>query len=616
MQSKQLIKIIRIISSIVIMLFAKSNFLFVLSYLIIGIDVLYYAIKEIIEGNGISEYFLMSIATIGAFFIGEFHEASFVMLFYQIGEFFGDFAYDKSEQNIKKLMDLRPSYANLVDGENVTKVDPGVVKIGDTILIKPYEKIPIDGYVIEGETNLDTKSLTGESIPRYVTVSDTVLSATVNYEGTIKIKTTKNYKDSSASKIIELIENANEKKSKPENFITAFAKIYTPIVCILSFLVFVVPVCINIFLLNVNPSFSVWGYRALTLLVISCPCALVVSVPLAFFASIGNASKKRVLIKGSNYIESLSKVRCVAFDKTGTMTKGIFEVIDIHHNGVDKNKILEVAAHIEFFSNHPIANCIKKEYGKEIDKNLVSDIKEVGGYGLSGYLDGKLVLVGSNKLMKNYNIDYKDCSSIGTIVHVAYDNQYMGHIVISDVIKKDSKEAVSMLKRININNIMMLTGDLKNVAMDVASEIGIKKVFYELLPEDKLKIIEEEISKKKDREKLVFVGDGINDAPCLVRSDIGISMGSIGSDAAVEASDVVLMDESPLKIYEVICIAKRTMLVVYTNIILSILVKLIVLVLSILGISNMGLAVFADVGVLIICVINSVSLLFYNLRKE
>ena len=610
MSRNQFIKIIRIILAVVILLTAKNNLFFLLSYLIVGIDVLYYAIKELFENHEISEYFLMSIATIGAFFIGEFHEASFVMLFYQIGEFFGDFAYDKSEQNIKKLLDLRPDYANLVKGNNVEKVDPKVVNIGDIILIKPYEKVPIDGCVIEGETNLDTKSLTGESIPRYVTISDTVLSGTVNYEGTIKIKTTKLFKDSSASKIIDLLEKSSEKKSKPENFITVFAKIYTPIVCILSLLIFIIPVSINIFFIHREPALNIWGYRALVLLVISCPCALVVSVPLAFFASIGNASKKRILIKGSNYIESLSKVKSVAFDKTGTMTKGIFEVIDIHHTD-DKNKILEIAAHLEFFSNHPIANCIKKEYGKNIDKKRINDVKEIGGYGLSGYIDGKKVLVGSNKLMKNNNIDYEECSSIGTIVHVAYDNQYMGHIVISDVIKPDSKKAVEMLKKININNIMMLTGDLKNVAFDVANIIGIKKVYYELLPQDKLRIVEEEISKKKNNEKIAFVGDGINDAPCLVRSDIGISMGSIESDAAVEASDVVLMDESPLKIYELICIAKRTMTVVYINIIVSIFVKLLVLILSAVGISNMGLAVFADVGVLILCVINSVLLLFY-----
>ena len=610
MSRNQFIKIIRIILAVVILLTAKNNLFFLLSYLIVGIDVLYYAIKELFKNHEISEYFLMSVATIGAFFIGEFHEASFVMLFYQIGEFFGDFAYDKSEQNIKKLLDLRPDYANLVKGNNVEKVDPKVVNIGDIILIKPYEKVPIDGCVIEGETNLDTKSLTGESIPRYVTISDTVLSGTVNYEGTIKIKTTKLFKDSSASKIIDLLEKSSEKKSKPENFITVFAKIYTPIVCILSLLIFIIPVSINIFFMHREPAFNIWGYRALVLLVISCPCALVVSVPLAFFASIGNASKKRILIKGSNYIESLSKVKSVAFDKTGTMTKGIFEVIDIHHTD-DKNKILEIAAHLEFFSNHPIANCIKKEYGKNIDKERINDVKEIGGYGLSGYVDGKKVLVGSNKLMKNNNIEYEECSSIGTIVHVAYDNQYMGHIVISDVIKPDSKKAVEMLKKININNIMMLTGDLKNVAFDVANIIGIKKVYYELLPQDKLRIVEEEISKKKSNEKIAFVGDGINDAPCLVRSDIGISMGSIGSDAAVEASDVVLMDESPLKIYELICIAKRTMTVVYINIIVSIFVKLLVLILSAVGISNMGLAVFADVGVLILCVINSVLLLFY-----
>ena len=610
MSRNQFIKIIRIILAVVILLTAKNNLFFLLSYLIVGIDVLYYAIKELFKNHEISEYFLMSVATIGAFFIGEFHEASFVMLFYQIGEFFGDFAYDKSEQNIKKLLDLRPDYANLVKGNNVEKVDPKVVNIGDIILIKPYEKVPIDGCVIEGETNLDTKSLTGESIPRYVTISDTVLSGTVNYEGTIKIKATKLFKDSSASKIIDLLEKSSEKKSKPENFITVFAKIYTPIVCILSLLIFIIPVSINIFFIHRDPAFNIWGYRALVLLVISCPCALVVSVPLAFFASIGNASKKRILIKGSNYIESLSKVKTVAFDKTGTMTKGIFEVIDIHHTD-DKNKILEIAAHLEFFSNHPIANCIKKEYGKNIDKKRINDVKEIGGYGLSGYVDGKKVLVGSNKLMKNNNIDYEECSSIGTIVHVAYDNQYMGHIVISDVIKPDSKKAVEMLKKININNIMMLTGDLKNVAFDVANIIGIKNVYYELLPQDKLRIVEEEISKKKNNEKIAFVGDGINDAPCLVRSDIGISMGSIGSDAAVEASDVVLMDESPLKIYELICIAKRTMAVVYINIIVSIFVKLLVLILSAVGISNMGLAVFADVGVLILCVINSVLLLFY-----
>lgn len=620
MEKEQKIKLAKIITTLILFIFIKViekkgmvvpvmiPFLYVVPYLIVGYDIILNAINNIKEKEPFDECFLMTVATIGAFAIGEYSEAVFTMFFYNVGEFFGDFAVDSSEKNLKKLTDFRPEIAYLSDG---TKVNPETVKIGDVIVVKNGERIPLDGEVIEGTTMLNMASLTGESIPRQIKAGDEVLSGSVNLDSVIKIKVTKGFSESAASKIIDLIENASEKKSKSENFITEFARVYTPIVCLLALLVFIVPIIYEFAILKANPDIKMWLYRALTLLVISCPCALVISIPLAFFSSIGKASRLGILIKGSNLIETIANIKTIAFDKTGTMTKGVFEIVGIHNeNNIEEKMILEKAAYVEFYSNHPIAKCIKKEYNNKIDIEKIKDCKEIGGYGIEAIIDGKRILAGSIKLMEDNNIAYKRCEHVGTIVHVAEDNKYLGHIVIADKIKEESKEAIEKLKKVGVEKTILLTGDLKDVGEYVAKEIVVDKVYTELLPEDKLKIVDDlHRNYEGTSKKLAFVGDGINDAAALVRSDIGISMGAIGSDSAVEASDVVLMDDDPKKVYETIKIAKKTMLVNYEIIIFTLLIKVLFIILSSFGISNMWFATFADVGVLIICVLNAVRLL-------
>ena len=584
--------------------------LMMIPYLIIGYDILLKAIKKIKHFNSFDECVLMSIATIGAICLHEYAEAVFVMFFYQFGEMFEDWTVDKSRDNILSIFDIKPEYANIEnDKGEIIKINPDDIKIGDTIIVKPYEKIPIDGEIIEGNSLINTKMLTGESVPRVVAVGDNVMSGLINGEGIIKIKATKLVHESTASKIIELIENSTNKKAKSENFISAFAKIYTPIVCLIALIVFICPPIINIILGN-SPMWSVWLYRALTVLVISCPCAIVASIPLAFFVGIGNASKNGILIKGSSYIETLSKAKIIALDKTGTMTKGVFMVVGLHHNTMPDEKLIEIAAHCEYYSNHPIAKSIIKYYNKNIDINRIKDVKEIGGHGISATIDDKKVLIGNEKLMKDNNINYIECNHIGTIVHIAINNNYEGHIVISDVIKEDAKETITELKKIGISNINMLTGDTKKVGEAVAKEIGIDNVFCELLPNQKLEIVEDIMN--KNNNKLIFVGDGINDAPCITRADVGIAMGAYGSDLAVDVSDVVLMNDNPLNIIKSIKISKQVMKVVYQNIFGSIFIKVLFLILSAIGISNMWLSIFADVGVLIIAILNSIRIMYYK----
>ena len=582
--------------------------IFLIAYLIAGYDVLIRAFKRIIKLEAMDETVLMSIATIGAIILGEYQEAVAVMLFYQVGELFQDYSYDKSKDNIKKLVNITPEYANVYRNDSISKVDPAEVAIGETIVVNPHEKVPIDGEILEGSTTLNTSALTGESIPRFVTVGDSISSGLINNENLIKIKTTKEFKNSTASKIIDLIENATEKKSTSENFISSFAKVYTPIVCLIALLTFVLPVAYQFAIQKVSPDFSTWAYRALTVLVISCPCSILISVPLAFFSSLGTASKMGILVKGSNYIEALSKVKTFAFDKTGTMTKGVFEVVGVHHVSMEENEFFRLVSHIEFFSNHPIAKSILKYYGKEVDGNLVKDVKEIGGRGLSGIVDGKVVLAGNDKLMKDNNIDFIDCRDIGTIVHVAIDNQYAGHILIKDVIKENSEKSIKYLKQFGITKNIMLTGDREEIAKDVANKIGLDEYHAELLPDDKLSIVD----KLLKTTKLAFAGDGINDAPCITRADVGIAMGAMGSDAAIDLADIVLMDDDIIKVPTAYKLSKITMRTVYANIAFSIGVKVLVLILSIFGISNMWLAVFSDVGVMIIAVINSVRLLYMH----
>lgn len=581
---------------------------YLVAYLIVGYEVLLNAFKRIVKLEAMDETVLMSIATIGAFILGDYQEAVAVMVFYQIGELFQDYSMDKSRDSIKELVDITPEFANVLRNGKIEKVEPAEVQIGETIVVNPFEKIPIDGEIVDGATMLNTSALTGESIPRYVTVADNVSSGLINNENLIKIKTTKEFKDSTASKIIDLIENATEKKSNSENFISSFAKIYTPIVCLIAFLTFVIPVALQFFIFKINPEFSTWAYRALTVLVISCPCAILISVPLAFFSSLGTASKLGILVKGSNYIESLSKVKAFAFDKTGTMTKGVFEVVGVHHCSLNEEEFFRLVSHIEFFSNHPIAKSILKYYGKEINSSIVSDVKEIGGRGLSGVIEGKVVLAGNDKLMKDNGIDYIECKDIGTIVHVAVDKQYVGHILINDVIKENSKKSITSLKKQGVTKTMMLTGDREEIARDVSEKIGIDEYHAALLPDDKLNILENAI---KDM-KLAFVGDGINDVPCITRADVGIAMGAMGSAAAIDLADIVLMDDDVINVPIAYKLSKVTMRIVYENIVISIGIKVLVLILSIIGISNMWLAVFSDVGVMVLAVINSVRLLYMH----
>ena len=585
--------------------------LYMVPYLIIGYDILKKAIKGIFKGKIFDENFLMAIATIGAIVVGllgkgDYTEAIAVMLFYQIGELFQSYAVGKSRKNISELMDIRPDYANIEKDGNVEKIDPDEVEVGSIIVVNPGEKVPLDGVVIDGKSSLDTSSLTGESFPRSIESGDEVISGCINLNGVLKIKTTKAFEESTASKILDLVENASSRKSKSENFISKFARVYTPVVCILALLLAVVPPVIMTLMGN-NGNWLTWIYRALTFLVISCPCALVISIPLSFFAGIGGASRQGILIKGSNYLETLSKTKMVVFDKTGTLTHGVFKVSGVHHNKLEEEKIIEYAAIAECASSHPISKSLQSAYGKSIDRNRASKIEEISGYGIIAEIDGKQVAVGNNKLMKKLNINYIECEhDFGTVVHVAIDEKYCGHIVISDVIKPNSKQAIKELIKNSISEIIMLTGDNKVVAEDVARELEIDKYHAELLPEHKVEKIEEIIKEKSENEKLAFVGDGINDAPVLSRADIGIAMGAMGSDAAIEAADVVLMDDDPLKISKAIKISKKCLKIVYQNIIFAISVKIICLLLGAIGITNMWAAIFADVGVMIIAVLNAI----------
>ena len=583
-----------------------ETILFLITYFIIGYDILKKAIKGILNRQVFDENFLMAIATVGAIALGEYSEGTAVMLFYQIGEWFQSYAVGKSRRNISELMDIRPDYANIEDDSgNIVQVDPDEVEIGSTIIVKPGEKIPIDGKIIEGTSSLNTSALTGESLPQEVTTNDEVISGCINITGLLKIKTTKEFGESTVSKILDMVENASSKKSKSENFISKFARYYTPAVCYSALALALIPPIINLLIGN-EASWSVWIYRALTFLVISCPCALVISIPLSFFAGIGGASNTGVLVKGSNYLEALAATKYVVFDKTGTMTQGVFEVSGIHHSTIENDQLLEYATLAESYSTHPISKSLQKAYGKPVDKTRIKDVKEISGHGVIAKIDNITVMAGNDKLMKKFNISYVDCHSIGTIVHIAIDNKYAGHILISDLIKPTAKQAIQELKNIGIKKTIMLTGDISKVANKVATDLNIDQVYSELLPEDKVTKVEELLNQKSNKEKLAFVGDGINDAPVLSRADIGIAMGALGSDAAIEAADIVLMDDDPLKIAKAIKISKKCLKIVYENIYFAIGIKVICLILGAIGIANMWLAIFADVGVMVIAVLNAI----------
>lgn len=574
--------------------------LFVLSYVIVGWDIVRNALVNIVRGKVFDENFLMTVATIGAFLIGEYPEAVIVMLFYQIGELFQSYAVDKSRKSIASLMNIRPDYANLKKGDDLVKVDPDEVQVGDIIVIKAGEKIPLDGVVISGSSMVDTSALTGESLPREVSAGDEILSGCININGVITAKVTKEYEESTVSKILDLVENASSKKSQSERFITRFARYYTPIVVIIAaFLAIVPPLLIR------DASFNDWIYRALSFLVVSCPCALVLSIPLSFFGGIGGASRKGILVKGSNYLEALAQTEIMVFDKTGTLTKGVFKVQEIQPEGISKEELLELAAHAESYSNHPISTSLKQAYGKEIDNSRISDVEEIPGHGVKATVDGKIVLAGNEKLMKKMDIAYYTGEMDGTVVHVAVDNEYAGYITIADEIKEDSPKAIKDLRSANIKQMVMLTGDSASAASKVAQELGLDRVYAELLPEGKVEKLEELFSYKSPKGKLAFVGDGINDAPVLARADIGIAMGGLGSDAAIEAADIVIMTDEPSKIATAMRISKKTLKIAYQNIIFAIGVKVAVLILSALGITSMWAAIFADVGVTIIAILNS-----------
>ena len=610
---RMIIAVILVVVAHILKLDEKYEFyISILAYIICGYEIIINALKSIFKGEGLDENVLMTIASIGAFIIGETHEAIAVMIFFQLGELFEDFSMTKSRNSIKALVKIMPETANLYNDGNVKVVKPEELKIGDVILVNPYEKIPIDGEIIEGATTLNTAMLTGESIPRYVTVGDSVASGLMNNDKVIKVQVKKEFKDSTASKILDLIENATEKKSKSETFIRSFAKVYTPIVCIIATLTFVLPSLVQYLFMHIKPDFATWAYRALTILVISCPCAILISVPLAFFTGIGTASKMGILIKGTNYVEVLSKVKTFAFDKTGTMTKGVFEVVGIHHCKMSEEEFTRLVAHIEFFSNHPIAKSILRYYGKEVDVNIVKDVVEIGGRGLSGIVDGKKILAGNDKLMKDNNIDFIECNSTGTIVHIAIDNVYQGHILIDDVIKENAKTSIEALKRLGAKKTIMLTGDRESTAKEVSSKIGIDEYRSSLLPDEKLKIVEELIKE----ERLSFIGDGVNDAPCITRADVGIAMGGVGSDTAIELSDIVLMNDDIIGVPKTYLLVKDIMRIVYENIFISVGIKILVLILSMFGISNMWIAVFSDVGVMILAVLNSMRLMNANKRIE
>ena len=585
-------------------------------YLEIGYDILKKAFKGIKNGQVFDENFLMALATVGAFGLavyeksGDYNEAIAVMLFYQIGELFQSYAVGKSRRNISELMDIRPDYANIEKDGKLEQVDPDEVEIGSMIVVQPGEKVPIDGVIIEGSTTLNTSALTGESLPRNAKPGDEIISGCINMTGVLRIRTTKEFGESTVSRILELVENSSSRKSRSENFISKFARYYTPAVCYGALALALLPPIVNLLFLHNPAQWGQWVYRALTFLVISCPCALVISIPLSFFAGIGGASNAGVLVKGSNYLETLAQTKYVVFDKTGTLTKGVFEVAGVHHNTMEEAKILEYAALAESFSTHPISRSLKTAYGKEIDQNRVTDVEEISGNGVTARVDGVSVAVGNAKLMKRIGVEAVECHQVGTVIHVAINGAYAGHILIADVPKPTSKEAIANLKKHGIKETVMLTGDIDKVAQQVAGELGVDHVYSELLPADKVTKVEELLAKKTAKEKLAFVGDGINDAPVLSRADIGIAMGALGSDAAIEAADVVLMDDDPQKIVKAIRIAKKCMRIVYENIYFAIGIKVICLILGAVGIANMWVAIFADVGVMVIAVLNAIRTLF------
>ena len=581
-------------------------------YGVIGYDILKKAFKGIRNRRVFDENFLMAIATVGAFALaiyeksGDYNEAIAVMLFYQIGELFQSYAVGKSRKNISALMDIRPDYANIERDGTLEKVDPDEVEIGSIIVVQPGEKVPIDGIVAEGNSSLNTSALTGESIPRDVKEGDEIISGCINMSGVLKVQTTKEFGESTVSKILELVENSGSHKSRSENFISRFAKVYTPFVCYSALALAVIPPVVRLLFVGADPMWGTWIYRALAFLVTSCPCALVVSVPLSFFAGIGGASKEGILVKGSNYLETLSQTKYVVFDKTGTLTQGVFEVSGVHHNKMEEAKLLEYAALAECASSHPISKSLQRAYGKEIDRDRVTDIEEISGHGIVATVDGKRVAAGNSKLMKKLGVAYQDCHSIGTIVHIAIDGEYAGHIVISDIVKKHSKEAIVALKKAGVEKTIMLTGDTKRVADSVAASLGIDEVHSELLPSDKVAKVEELLGRKSEKAKLAFVGDGINDAPVLTRADIGIAMGALGSDAAIEAADIVLMDDEPMQIAKAIKISRKCIGIVYQNIVFALFVKFACLILVALGVANMWWAIFADVGVMVLAVLNAI----------
>ena len=583
--------------------------LFMIPYLVIGYDILKKAFKGILNKQVFDENFLMAVATVGAILLGDYSEGVAVMLFYQIGELFQSYAVGKSRRNISELMDIRPDYANIEKDGTLEQVDPDEVEIGTIIVVQPGEKVPIDGVITEGTSTLNTSALTGESLPRDAKAGDEVISGCINMTGLLKIRTTKEFGESTVSKILELVENSSSRKSKSENFISKFAKYYTPAVCYGALALALIPPIV-LLIMGKPAMWGDWIYRALTFLVISCPCALVISIPLSFFAGIGGASNQGILVKGSNYLETLAQTKYVVFDKTGTMTQGVFEVSGIHHNEMPDEKLLEYAALAECSSSHPISKSLQKAYGKPIDRNRVTDIEEISGNGVIAKVDGISVAAGNTKLMNRLGIAYQDCHHVGTVVHMAIDGKYAGHILISDIIKPHAKEAIAELKKAGISKTVMLTGDSKRVADQVAEELGIQEVYSELLPADKVSRVEELLNQKSEKDKLAFVGDGINDAPVLSRADIGIAMGALGSDAAIEAADIVLMDDDPLKISKAIKIARKCIRIVYENIYFAIGIKILCLILGALGIANMWVAIFADVGVMILAVLNAVRTLF------
>ena len=616
-QKKMLIRIILAAVMVIVFNFISLEglprlILYLAAYLVIGYDILRKAWKGILNRRMFDENFLMAIATVGAFALaiysrsGDYNEAIAVMLFYQIGELFQSYAVGKSRRNISALMDIRPDYANIERDGKLEQVDPDEVEIDSVIVVQPGEKVPLDGIVLEGNSTLNTSALTGESLPRDVKQGDEIISGCINMTGVLKIRTTKEFGESTVSKILELVENSSSRKSKSEDFISKFARIYTPAVCYGALALALLPPLVQMLFLGGTAQWGTWIYRALTFLVISCPCALVISIPLSFFVGIGGASKEGVLIKGSNYMETLSKTKYVVFDKTGTLTKGVFEVTAIHHNEMDEKKLLEYAALAECASSHPISKSLQKAYGQEIERNRVHDIQEISGHGVVAKVDGHEVAVGNSKLMKKLGVEYKDCHKVGTIIHIAIDGKYEGHIVISDVLKPHAEEVVSRLKKAGVKKTVMLTGDARAVAEQAAKALGIDEVYSELLPGDKVEKVEALLKQKTEKEKLAFVGDGINDAPVLTRADIGIAMGALGSDAAIEAADVVLMDDDPLKISKAIKISRKCLNIVYQNIAFALVIKFGCLALGAVGIANMWFAIFADVGVMILAVLNAI----------